>query len=490
MSSQTRVAKLEAMDEPEELFERWFRETQNFESEDAYNRWVAEDPRRVLRNRLQEWIDRRRNDSLARRRARRTFPEIFLRRELFKTTNEIVNRQVCNMRLGLPLIGLHLPALTPIGSRRSYLDTSDSQPCEQVAEAVGSELGNYVETIADLRESLCFWSTAHFGKAFLSATDCEATNAIASILNADGKTSAFWQAVIDLLKKGEIVPSAAVSLDPVPIVLLGNVSLVECNWIDAYIVELSENAAEHEDRLPASDKSSAQIQHAEDEVRRRLGRFAGRTKKIGKRTYWHIGDYRSWPERKSRGSLRAQRGPTADSWDSFVEKNGGDDSQLEGVPIRRILRARGWAERLVYRALAPAGSGAIVDLQVNPESIPAKDAGALPTQFSRIVRQLWLSKLVSERVSERHFKNRPILYEAPRAELERLIASAEHMLDTCAVMTIFGEYRPENRQRGRMKLAPLRIDLGALGRDAVNTADRFVERLEVECKERCALLLQ
>ena len=160
----------------------------------------------------------------------------------------------------------------------------------------------------------------------------------------DAEYDAHYEAIVQALK-GLIPAGLVVVLPTVPHQFLREAPLVDGDWIDSYIVELTEWGArligkgfsleEPDDNHPiawrritdpadGSDADAAVSMNLWQQTRKRLAAFPGSTRVIDERQYLNFADYLKWRGRRNKGDLKSgmRRGLVVSSWNQWVEEHG------------------------------------------------------------------------------------------------------------------------------------------------------------------------
>jgi hypothetical protein len=459
MKQQKRLEQLEAAATPQQLFLLWLKDVQRFAALSDYSRWVAEAPRqrrpgRTLNDCYQRWMNARINlkRGPTQRQARETYRELVLLYRLFWKVNELAAHKTKVASI-FPEVGCQYE--------------------RETGAAIEAELHHYVARLRDGDDDWsCLWVASALAERALkdSPENPELPNAV-----LEERWSAFDDAVRRLLRDGVIKPGATVCLQPQARGLqsiLGTPSLVEGIWVDAHPIELAEVAAlvsshggDAASRSATAESDFANVARLRAEVKERLRRFPGRSKKIGGRTYLHIVDYLNWPERKAEATVHV--GIQAESWDAFIAANGGEGSaELTGIEVCKLVRFRGSAKY----AIASLASG--IDPLAGANDAPSgagldEWTAALPLLVEKIVGlQVGLVALrgAVDTLAEQYFGGRSPLFKCADEQLDRSIRKMQRSANFYNAHIPIAEHLVRELRRvpkGRRRLKPIGPEEGA-----------------------------
>jgi hypothetical protein len=457
MNQKKRLERLEAAATPPQMILGWMKAVQCFATEPDYNKWVAQDPRerragRTLDDCYRRWMNARIDLKLGltKRQARDTFRELAFRYHLFWNVNELAVTKT-------KLAAIYLLLFRGVGSQ-----------CEsETAAAIRAELHHYVARFEDLDGWSCLWLASDLAERALK--DSSANPELPNPAKLEEQLSALDAALRGLVRDGLISSGATVCLQPQArglLSILDTPSLVEHNWVDAYAIELAEFAAlisardaetENLSAVPTDDITESgfdlEVSRLRAEAKKRLGRFPGRTRKIGGRTYLHIDDYLGWPERKAQA--KACAGIQVQSWDEFIAARGGEGlAELAGVKIYKFPRIRGGAEDVTASLIS----------EIEPRR-RAKDAtcsktaaelnewtAALPLLVEKVVRlhvELVALRGAVDTVAEHYFGGRSPLFKRADEELDRSILEMERLANFCHAILPVAEHLARDLPRVR-----------------------------------------
>ena len=162
----------------------------------------------------------------------------------------------------------------------------------------------------------------------------------------DAEYDEHYEAIVSAIK-GVAKQGIVVDLPSVPHQFLREAPLVDGDWIDSYIVELTEWGArlvekgllleESGDNHPiawrritdpadGSDADAALTMNLWQQTRKHLAGFPGRTRVIDGRHNLSFADYSKWRGRRNKGDLKSgmRRGLVVSSWNQWVESQGGE----------------------------------------------------------------------------------------------------------------------------------------------------------------------
>ena len=288
-----------------------------------------------------------------------------------------------------------------------------------------------------------------------------------------GRCEAAEAAVRAMVGSGQVEQGWVAELETVPVPFLRTVPLIEGEWVDAYVVELAERAAQLRKKgcvlKPVDDNSP----FAWDRVGRTTAdgfieadqptlwdksdgghagsaRFPGKATEMGGRRYLSFSDYANWKGRAVRGKLRRVPGILAASWNAWVAQP--DGASLAGVPGQRIdCWAGGYGYSVHNKEEALRLAAVRNELLQEQRTRTLHDLDGEPGYFSRNDKltgrtfhqeaAIWLELALAfgsqvaalqttvTRISERYFDATPVLLSEEREELEQLVQLWEDLLE-------------------------------------------------------------
>jgi len=188
--------------------------------------------------------------------------------------------------------------------------------------------------------------------------------------------------IVKLVRTGVLEMGRCVHFSTAPMPFLQKVPVVEWEWVDEAMIEFAEYGALLKDKgfrladshdmpplsmaqiySPPSESHALQVAGYEQiapvlaQAQRNFAKFNGKKAKIAGRDYIKLEDYQSWTGKKVTGSLPANDGVLARSWNSWVDAHGGSGrAVLAGVKLGTIGTIAGGARHAVMGTPGEASS--------------------------------------------------------------------------------------------------------------------------------------
>ncbi len=268
------------------------------------------------------------------------------------------------------------------------------------------------------------------------------------------------RAVDDLCRRGLVKRGWRVKLGPSPTEFLADPPLVDGEWIDRTAIELAEFAALLRERgidLEVTDLhplalwrpyrrkeisgeqdtevlSQDEIAAAHAEAAARLSTFAGRTKEIDGRPYFHLDDYRAWSGRKAGDDLELTAGVVTASWNAWVEASG-PCPELAGIQVSKVdpavkdedffccqdpARRRRREER--------ASLMRVLMLEKGVSALEGSLQGSR-VDICRLLTEVRATVTATQRLAARYFPGLKILFNSYANALDHLTANVTRLVD-------------------------------------------------------------